>query len=246
MERRAPFIRGADVLRHALRGVRTASELGLGGLPPQQGGYLESRGVTALELVSLLTQAIYVLIFVLVSWTALRRRTRTSVDTALFFGAIATAIVESRIVTTFGLSQGELTTDIVTLLVIAMPYLLLRLVDDFSDVPAVVTRLAEGGLVLSAIAFVVTEGTVPPPILIAVVLYFAALSTYCAVAFVRAGRRSAGVTRRRLEAVAAGPRLLGGAHLLGRLAPPPPGAPGGPARRVAPGVGLPVARASII
>ena len=175
--------------------------------------------MTALELVSLLTQAIYVLIFVLVSWIALRRRTRTSVDIALFFGAIATAIVESRIVTTFGLSQGELTTDIVTLLVIAMPYLLLRLVDDFSDVPAVVTRLAEGGLVLSAIAFVVTEGTVPPPILMAVVLYFAALSTYCAVAFVRAGRHSAGVTRRRLQAVAAGTVLLGVAILVAGFAP---------------------------
>src|SRR5207247_8639224 len=100
-----------------------------------------------------------------------------------------------------------------------MPYLLLRLVDDFSDVPAVVTRLAEGGLVLSAIAFVVTEGTVLPPFLIAVVLYFAALSTYCAVAFVRAGRHSAGVTRRRLQAVAAGTVLLGVAILVAGFAP---------------------------
>jgi len=175
--------------------------------------------VTALELVSLLTQAIYVLIFVLVTWTALRRRTRTSVDIALFFGAIATAIVESRIVTTFGLSQVELITDIVTLLVIAMPYLLLRLVDDFSDVPAVVSRLAEAGVVLSAIAFVVTVGTVPPPILIAIVVYFAALSTYSAVAFVLAGRRSAGVTRRRLQAVAAGTVLLGVAILVAGFAP---------------------------
>src|SRR3989442_15651367 len=151
MERRAPFIRGADVLRKARGGVRAASELGLGGLPPQQGGYLESRGVTALELVSLLTQAIYVLIFVLVTWTALRRRTRTSVDIALFFGAIATAIVESRVVSTLGLEQLDLISDIVAILVIAMPYLLLRLVEDFSEVPTQVKRLAEGGLALSAI-----------------------------------------------------------------------------------------------
>src|SRR5207247_8907326 len=99
-----------------------------------------------------------------------------------------------------------------------MPYLLLRLVDDFSDVPAVVTRLAEGGLVLSAIAFVVTEGTVPPPILIAVVLYFAALSTYCAVAFARAGRHSAGVTRRRLQAAAPATVTLGVALLMATFA----------------------------
>ncbi|MEK6206701.1 MAG: ATP-binding protein [Chloroflexota bacterium] len=175
--------------------------------------------MTALELVSLLTQAIYVLIFASVVWTALRRRTRTSVDIALFFGAIAIAIVESRIVTTFGLTAVDLVTDIVALLVIAMPYLLLRLVDDFSDVPSAVKRLAEGGLVLSATAFLATEGTLPPPILLVVVFYFAALSTYDAVAFVRAARRSAGVTRRRLQAVAAGTLLLGVAILAAGFAP---------------------------
>jgi signal transduction histidine kinase len=175
--------------------------------------------VTALELVSLLTQAIYVLIFVLVAWSALRRRTRTSVDISLFFGAIAIAIVESRIVATFGLTAADLLTDVVALLIIAMPYLLLRLVDDFSDVPPAVTRLAEAGLVVSAVAFLATQGTLPPPILIAVVLYFAALSTYCAVAFVRAAGRSPGVTRRRLQAVAAGTLLLGLAILVAGFTP---------------------------
>ena len=104
--------------------------------------------MTALELVSLLTQAIYVLIFVLVGWGVVRRHTRTSVDIALFFGAISVAIVESRLVTTLGLEQGEIVTDIVALLIIAMPYLLLRLVDDFSDVPLIINRIAEGGLFL--------------------------------------------------------------------------------------------------
>jgi signal transduction histidine kinase len=165
--------------------------------------------VTALELVSLLTQAIFVWIFLLVVWSLIRRPTKTSVDIALFFGAISIAIVESRIATTFRLQQVELITDIVTMLIVAMPYLLLRLVDDFSDVPIQVKRLAEGGLLLSAIAFIAVEGTVPLPLLLAVVLYFAALSLYCAIAFVRAARRSAGVTRRRLQAVAAGTLLLG-------------------------------------
>ena len=183
--------------------------------------------MTALELVSLLTQAIYVLIFVLVGWGVVRRHTRTSVDIALFFGAISVAIVESRLVTTLGLEQGEIVTDIVALLIIAMPYLLLRLVDDFSDVPLIINRIAEGGLFLSAVAFIATEGTVPPPILLAVVIYFAALSTYCAVAFVRAARRAAGVTRRRLQAVALGTLLLGLAIFFAGLAPLLPSAMAG-------------------
>ena len=175
--------------------------------------------MTALELVSLLTQAIYVLIFLLVGWGVVRRRTRTSVDIALFFGAIAIAIVESRVVTTFGLHQVDLINDVVAMLVIAMPYLLLRLVDDFTDVPVVVTRLAEVGLVLSAAAFIATEGSIPAPFLLPVVLYFAALSAFCAVAFIRAARRSAGVTRRRLQAAAAGTILLGLAILAAGFTP---------------------------
>ncbi len=175
--------------------------------------------MTALELVSLLTQAIFVLTFLLVVSSVLRRPTMTSVDIALFFGAISVAIVESRIATTFRLQQVELITDVVALLVIAMPYLLLRLVDDFSDVPSGAKRLAEVGLFLSAVAFIATEGTLPPPMLLAVVLYFAALAVYCAVAFVRAARRSAGVTKRRLQAVALGTLLLGVAILVAGLAP---------------------------
>ena len=180
--------------------------------------------MTALELISLLTQTIFVLIFVLVVWGFVRRPSRTNVDIALFFGAIAIAIVETRVATTLRLPQVEIVSDIVAILIIAMPYLLLRLVDDFSDVPALVNRLAEAGLLLSAAAFLATEGTVPPPILLAVVLYFVALSAYCAVEFIRAARRSTGVTRRRLEAAAAGTLLLGAAILVAGLVPslPPP------------------------
>jgi signal transduction histidine kinase len=161
----------------------------------------------------------FVLIFLLVVWSALRRRTATSVDIAFFFGAISIAIVETRIVTTFGLLPVEIATDIVTILIIAMPYLLLRLVDDFSEVPVLVKRLAEVGLLLSAAAFLTYERALPQQLLIAVVLYFAALSTYCAVAFVRAARRSAGVTRRRLQAVAVGTLVLGLAILVAGFTP---------------------------
>src|SRR2546429_9454566 len=94
-----------------------------------------------------------------------------------------------------------------------MPYLLLRLVDDFSTVPFVANRLAEAGLLFSAIAFLATVGQPPTSIVLVIVVYFAALATYCAVKFIRAARRSSGVTRRRLEAVA-------GATLLPRVPRP--------------------------
>jgi len=182
--------------------------------------------VTALELVSQLTEAIYVVIFLIVAWAALRRRTRTSLDIALFFGAIASFIVESRVVTTFGLQQIEFISDVVTILVIAMPYLLLRLVDDFSTVPLIANRLAEAGLLFSAIAFLASVGQPPTPIVLVIVVYFAALATYCAVKFIRAARRSSGVTRRRLDAIAAGTLLLGLTILIAGLMPLVPAAAG--------------------
>lgn len=175
--------------------------------------------MTALELVTQLTELIYVLVFLVVAWTATRRRTRTSVDIALFFGAIAVFIVESRVVATLGLEQVELVNDVVTILVIAMPYLLLRLVDDFSTVPFVIKRLAEAGLALSAIAFLATVGQPPTLVVLAVVVYFAVLATYCAVKFIRGARRSSGVARRRLEAIAAGTLLLGVTILIAGLGP---------------------------
>jgi signal transduction histidine kinase len=179
--------------------------------------------VTALELVSLLSQAIYVSLFVVVAWSALRRPTRTGVDVALFFGATAIAIAGLRLVSTLGLTV-DLIDDVVAVLVIAMPYLLLRLVDDFSDVPFLVTRLAEGGLVFTVIVFVVTQGTPPMLLVLPIILYFAGLSTYCAAAFIRAARRSTGVTRRRLQAVAAATLLLGLAIVVAGVAPAVPAA----------------------
>ncbi|TMG51387.1 MAG: GAF domain-containing protein [Chloroflexi bacterium] len=182
--------------------------------------------MSAIELVSVLTELIFVLVFLLVAWSAVRRRTRTSIDIALFFGAIAAFIVESRVVTTLGLEQVELVNDVVTILVIAMPYLLLRLVDDFSTVPFVANRLAEAGLLFSAIAFLATVGQPPTSIVLVIVVYFAALATYCAVKFIRAARRSSGVTRRRLEAVAAATLLLGLTILVAGLSPVVPAAAG--------------------
>ena len=175
--------------------------------------------MTALDLISLLTQAIYVAIFLVVLWSVLRQPTRTNIDIVLFFGAISIAIIESRVVAALRLQLVDLVTDIVALLIVALPYLLLRLVDDFSDVRWVVKRLAEVGLAVTAVAFIAIEGTIPPQILLPVVLYFAALSAYCAIAFVRAARRSTGVTRRRLQAVAAGTLLLGAAILIAGLTP---------------------------
>ncbi|HEV8535587.1 MAG TPA: ATP-binding protein [Candidatus Limnocylindria bacterium] len=175
--------------------------------------------MTALELVSLLTQAIYVAIFLVVSASLLREPTRSRLNMTLFFGAITFAIAQSRLLAALGVGPVELVSDIAGVLVLAMPYFLLRLVSDFAHVPTVAKRAAEAGLVVAAATLIATQGTLAPAAVVALVAYFALVAAYCAIAFVRAARRSTGVTRRRMEAVAAGTLLLGAAIVVAGLRP---------------------------
>src|SRR5207253_182878 len=93
-------------------------------------------------------------------------------------------------------------------LLMALPYLLLRLVADFMDVPVVLLRGAETGLVLASAVLVLVPSPLPLPWTLALVAYFVGVSLYASPAFVRGARRSGGVTRRRLQAVALGSVFL--------------------------------------
>ena len=163
--------------------------------------------MTALELISGLTQTIYVIVFVIVAFRTWRQPTPAHADMTVFFGITAFVILAERIFALLGTTpvwESELAVG----LIMALPYLLLRLVDDFTTVPALVKRIAEAGLLASIVATVVYSGALPPTVALAMVVYFAAVGIYCATQFARAARRSLGVTRRRLDAAALGTILL--------------------------------------
>ena len=175
--------------------------------------------MSALELISAVTQSIYVLIFVFVAWRALRHPTRAHTDMALFFGATAFIIVVSRGAALLGATPPPWLVALQVAILMALPYILLRLVDDFTFVRTWIKRAAELGLAAGAVATYATGPTLPTPVLVYVVVYFFALSIYCAVAFIRAARRARGVTRRRMEAISLGSILLGTGILIAGLAP---------------------------
>lgn len=163
--------------------------------------------MTALQLVAFATQALYVLVALVVLVAAIRRRTRAAIDIALFFGIIALLILASQVQSRFGLGGPGFTATLVAFL-LALPYALLRLVDDYARVPAGVMRFAEVGLVVIAVATFLSEAPFPTPLLLAIVAYFVALALFCSVSFVRAARTATGVTRRRMQAVASGTLFL--------------------------------------
>ena len=165
--------------------------------------------MTALELITLLSQAIYVVIFVAVAYRYLRARTPAHLDMTLFFGVLAFVVIESRLATYLGLVPPEWFSDTVVATVIALPYILLRLVDDFTTVRRGIKRGAEILLVAGIVAAYALPGaTLPPAYVLLIVAYIAGLSFYCGFRFIRAAARTEGVTRRRMQAISLGTVLF--------------------------------------
>jgi signal transduction histidine kinase len=161
------------------------------------------------------TQIIYVLIFVSVALRTIRQPTQAHADMTLFFGSTAFIILISRVAAIVGATPPPLVTAVEIAILMALPYILLRLVDDFTYVRAWIKRVAELGLAAGVVA--TYAAGVVTPVLLYVVVYFFVLSVYCAVAFIRTGRRGRGVTRRRMEAISLGSILIGTGILLAGL-----------------------------
>lgn len=165
--------------------------------------------MTALQLIQGLTNTLFVLSFVLVTRYAWRQRSRTSLDIALFFGALAIAVVQSPVFQLLGIPAIGATTAAVSLLVMALPYLMLRLLTDFTAVPLWLETGTLGGLIAAVILIIALPAPLDPAATLFLIAYFAIVSLFVAIGFVRLARRSAGVTRRRTQAVAAGMGFLG-------------------------------------
>jgi signal transduction histidine kinase len=180
--------------------------------------------VDALEFLNVLAQAIYVVIFVAVVLRAVRHPTPAHADMTLFFGIITFVVLAGRIGALFGTPPPAWVGTSELVVIMALPYALLRLVRDFTTVRPGLVLAVETGFVISAAAAIAFGAGLPAPVLFAMVAFFAAVSLYCAVRFVRAGRASQGVTRRRLESVSVGSVLIGATLLLAGLeAFTPPG-----------------------
>lgn len=170
--------------------------------------------MSADELIQYLSWAVYVAIFVVVATRAIRKPLRANVDIALFF-TISTAIIALGILGPAHLrlfQSSPILTFITTGLLLAIPYMLLRLVDDFSEVSLWLVRASVIGLAALLVgAFVLAYQPASPisAVLVLVMLvYLVGLLLYTGVAFAREAGHSSGVTRRRMHAVAIGALCL--------------------------------------
>lgn len=178
--------------------------------------------MTALELLSFLTQVLFVGLFVVVAWHAAQSPKRANLDTALLFGSIAGVVALARITEWVGLGEDQAVTALILILLNVAPLAMLRLVDDFRGTPRWVqlggTFAFAGVSALAVVAFERFAWLVE----LVTIGFFLAVGGYAAAAFASEARRVRGITRRRMIAVALGAALFIGAVvllLIGTLVP---------------------------
>ena len=170
--------------------------------------------MTALELISLANQVLFVGLFVATAWSALRRPTRAHLNTALLFGSVAAIVTVSRAAGLLGLGDAPWLTSVLVLVLSVAPLAMLRLVDDFSGTQRwvqVAGLIAYLGIALLALTTFATQRTI---VELALLAWFGIVGGYAAFAFARESGRSQGITRRRMTAVATGAILFIGAFVL--------------------------------
>jgi signal transduction histidine kinase len=161
------------------------------------------------QFLAYLTWAVFLALFALVLRMALRQPLWANLNLLLFF-AMPAAIIGIGIAAALGLVQpGPIPNAVNTSLLLTSAYAMLRLADDYTTAPRWLLRLAGPALALLIILSFVFAPPRPPWIGLAHLLFFVGLELYAAVAFVRAARRTVGVTGRRMRAVALGALLFG-------------------------------------
>jgi signal transduction histidine kinase len=164
--------------------------------------------LSADQLITYISWAIFVLIFGVVTVQLFRRPSRAQLDIVLVFAApvIIIAIAVASLVG-FVAAQGA-SSLLAGATILALPYLLLRLVDDIAVVPLRLRRVVELLLFAAIASLWLLPFDRPLWVNSLLLLYIVGVLGYVIAASVRATMRARGVTRRRLSAMVAGSLFL--------------------------------------
>ena len=166
--------------------------------------------MNASDFVELLDDILFGLLFIATAWHAIRRPSRASIDTALLFGAVVALLAIGPVADALGLNE-PVQSAVGFVLLASLPYLLIRLVEDFSEPPEWLPKAGAGALVVIVLLTVLAAATGNPApgwLLLINIAWFLGVGGYTGYAFLREAFRSIGLTRRRMQAVAAGSVLL--------------------------------------
>ncbi|HEX6129620.1 MAG TPA: ATP-binding protein [Candidatus Limnocylindria bacterium] len=169
--------------------------------------------MSAQEFLSFVSQAIYLALFAVATVRFARRPSWASFDTFLFFAVIAVLLLAGDVARIGGFEEAPALNVLNWVGVSALPFILLRLVDDFRPQPIWIMLLASVAFAGVAILGILS----PQPwgaLGLVVVVFVVVLGVYASIGFAREAMRSTGVTRHRMQAVALGSVLLAVVLLL--------------------------------
>ena len=157
--------------------------------------------LTAADFLRYLTWALFVLIGLWVVAQAVRRPTPVNVDVALLFGGLALAIVVNALIQAGLIAAHPVISKLITTAILAMPFLLVRLMDDVVGVPRTLRRIFMAAFAGYLAIFWLAPPTVMMVLAIPLIIGLLVTLAYVVVTGLRAVRRTPGITRRRLIAV---------------------------------------------
>ncbi|MCG3775124.1 MAG: Sensor histidine kinase WalK [Nitrospira sp.] len=160
--------------------------------------------MSAVDLLNFLTQVLFVVLGLISIRQVLLHRRRATMDTALLFGPLGLVILQTWTVNLLQLPPNPFTTRIAQLIIIAIPFILVRLLEDYAGTRkrlAFVTAL--GGVASLALIFSVSP-PLPGWITLTVVTYLVLGVGVVSLGFLNEARSTSGAIQRRLIMICIG------------------------------------------
>jgi signal transduction histidine kinase len=156
------------------------------------------------EVLTFTTRSLLALVAVLAAIEFARGRDRVRLDIALMLASLGIPVL----LAAAGLNRIGWVQVLAGMAVVAQPYLLVRLVEDFRPVPRAVMIAAAVGMLASWVLLVVFQPARPPSVTLGIIAYFLLFEGYAIIAFFRGAQTAGGVSRWRYGLAGVGSLLL--------------------------------------
>jgi signal transduction histidine kinase len=160
---------------------------------------------------------VFVLIGLQTTFQALRHPSSITIDIGILFGGLTLAILATALNLLGLLPTSYLLQSFVGTALVAMPYMLFRLMNDVVGLPTLMQILVGLAFISWVVIIWLVPSTLPPMVIALLLLSLIGVLVYVAVVSIRATLRARGITRRRLTAVSLGSVLLACNFGAGRL-----------------------------
>ena len=158
--------------------------------------------MNALQLLRFLTEAPFLVIFLIVLRNAIQQPRLLNIHVAMFFGALALIIATSWIADALDVADNQAVGIVVAGSLLALPYLQLQLVHDLSGIRPLIRRTAAAGMLVSIVPLAFLTEPYPTAYILAAVGLFVLVQGYITYRVINDARAAHALVKRRLEAFA--------------------------------------------